>query len=60
MWAGELVQMEKDRLPKKAEAIKQMGRRKGGHIPQYGWEYCIERNARDAEEDEKWREKSTD
>ena len=45
MWAGHLVQMEEEKLPKKAEAVKQPGCRKGVR-PQLRWEDRVKRDAR--------------
>ena len=61
MWAGPLVQMEEDRLPKRAEAVKQRGRMKGSR-PQchVRWEDCVKRDVRKVEEAAKWRLKAAD
>ena len=47
--------MKDDNLPKKSETKKQEGCRKR---PQLGWEDCVKRDLRNAEEEEKWREKA--
>ena len=54
-WAGHMVRMKDDTLPKRAETKKQEGSRKRGR-PQLRWEDCVKRDLRKAEEEEKWRE----
>ena len=55
-WAGHMVRMTDERLPKRSEAKKQGGCRKRGR-PQLRWEDWLKRDLRKAEEEEKWREK---
>ena len=52
-WAGHVVRMKDDKLPKRSEKKKQEGFRKRGR-PQLRWEDCVKRDPRKAEE-EKWR-----
>ena len=54
-WAGHMVRMKDDKLPKRAESNKQEGSRKRGR-PQLRWEDCVKRDLRKAEEEDKWRE----
>ena len=56
-WAGHMVRMKEDKLPKRAETKNQEGSRKRGR-PQLRWEACVKRDLRKAEEEEKWREKA--
>ena len=52
-----MVQMNYDKLPKRAETKRQEGSRKQGR-PQLRWEDCVNRDLRKAKEEEKWREKA--
>ena len=54
-WAGHMVRMNDDKLPKRAETKRQEGSRKRGR-PQLRWEDCVKRDFRKAKEEEKWRE----
>ena len=54
-WAGHMVRMKDDKLPKRSETKKQGFRKRGR--PQLIWEDCVKRDLRKAEE-EKWREKA--
>ena len=54
-WAGHMVRMKDDKLPKQFETKKNDGCRKRGR-PQLRWEHCVKRDLRKAEEEEKWRE----
>ena len=54
-WAGHMVRMKDDKLPKRAETKKQEGSRKRGR-PQLRWEDCVKRDLRKAGEEDKWRE----
>ena len=56
-WAGHIVRMKDERLPKRSETKKQEGCRKQGR-PHLGWEDCVKRDLRKAEEEEKWSEKT--
>ena len=56
-WAGHMVRVKDDKLPKRSETKKQEGFRKRGR-PQLRWEDCVKRDLRKAEEEEKWREKA--
>ena len=56
-WAGHMVRMKDDKLPKRSETKKQEGFRKRGR-PQLRWEDCVKRDLTKAEEEEKWREKA--
>ena len=56
-WAGHMVRMNDDKLPKRAETKRQEGSRKRGG-PQLRWEDCVKRDLRKAKEEEKWREKA--
>ena len=56
-WAGHVVRMKDDKLPKRAETKKQGGSRKRGR-PHLRWEDCVKRYLRKAEEEEKWGEKA--
>ena len=56
-WAGRMVRMKDDKLPKRSETKKQEGFRKRER-PQLRWEDCVKRDLRKAEEEEKWREKA--
>ena len=49
MWAGHLVRMEVGRLPKRAEVVKQRGRRKKGRS-QLRWEDCVKRDVKKKED----------
>ena len=42
-WAGHMIRMKDDKLPKRAETKKQEGSRKRGR-PQLRWEDCVERD----------------
>ena len=55
-WAGHIVRMKYDKLPKRSATKKHEGCRKRGR-PQR-WEDCVKRVLRKAEEEEKWREKA--
>ena len=55
-WAGHMVRMKDERLPKRSETNKQGCRKRGR--PQLRWEDCVKRDLRKAEEEEKWREKA--
>ena len=54
-WAGHMVRMKEDKLPKRSEKMKQEGFRKRGR-PQLRWDDCVKRDMRKAEGEEKWRE----
>ena len=54
-WAGQMVRMKDERLPKRSETKKQEGCRKRGR-PQLRREDCVKRDPRKAEKEEKWRE----
>ena len=56
-WAGHMIRMKDEKLPKRSEKMKQDGCRKRGR-PQLRWEDCVKRDLRKAEEEEKWREKA--
>ena len=56
-WAGHMVRMNDDKLPKRAETKRQEGSIKRGR-PQLRWEDCIKRDLRKAKDEEKWREKA--
>ena len=56
-WAGHMVRMKDERLPKRSETKKQEGCRKRGR-PQLRWEDCVKIDLRKAKEEEKWREKA--
>ena len=56
-WAGHMVRMNDDKLPKRVETKRQEGSRKRGR-PQLRWEDCVKRDLRKAKEEEKWREKA--
>ena len=47
-----MVSMKDERLPKRSATKKQEGNRKRGR-PQLGWEDCVKRDMRKAEEKEK-------
>ena len=56
-WAGHLVRMKDDKLPKRPETKKQEGSRKRGR-PQLRWEDCVKIDLRKAGGgEEKWGEK---
>ena len=57
-WAGHMVRMKDEKLPKISETMKHDGCRKRGR-PQLRWEDCVKRDLRKAEEEEKWRETPT-
>ena len=57
-WAGHMVRMKYDKLPKTSVTKKQKGFRKRGR-PQLRWEDCVKRDLRKAEEEERWREKAS-
>ena len=59
MWADYLVQLEAGRLQKKAEAVKQRGRKEGDR-PQLRWDDCIKMDLRKVEMDAEWGEKAAD
>ena len=50
-WAGHMVRMKDDKLPKRTETKKQEGCRTRGR-PQLRWENCVKRDLRKAEEEE--------
>ena len=52
-WAGHMVGMKDDKLPKRAETKKKRSIRKRGRL-QPRWEDCVKRHLRKAEEEEKW------
>ena len=54
-WAGHIVRMKDDKLPKRDETKKQEGSRKRER-PQLRWDDCVKRDLRKAEEEEQWRE----
>ena len=54
-WAGHMVRMKDDKIPKISETKKQEGCRKRGR-PQPRWKDCVKRDLRKAEEEQKWRE----
>ena len=54
-WAGHMVRMKDDKLPKRSETKKQEGSRKRGR-PQLRCEDCVKRDLRKAEEKDKWSE----
>ena len=56
-WAGHIIRMKDDKLPKRAETKKQEGSRKRGR-PQLRWVDCVKRVLRKAEEEGKWIEKA--
>ena len=56
-WAGHMVRMKDERLPKRYETKKQEGCRKRGR-PRLRWEDCVKRDLRKAEKEDKWREKA--
>ena len=56
-WAGRMVRMKDEKLPKIFETKKQEGCRKRGRT-QLRWEECVKRDLRKAEEEEEWREKA--
>ena len=56
-WAGHMVRMKDERLPKISEAKKKEGCRKR-ESPQLEWEECVKRDLRKAEGEEKCREKA--
>ena len=56
-WAGHMIRMKDNTLPKRSETKKQEGCRKRGR-PLLRWEDCVKRDLRKAEEEEKWREKA--
>ena len=57
-WVGHMVRMKEDKLPKRSETKKKEGCRKRGR-PQLRWEYCVKRDLRNVEEEDKWREKAS-
>ena len=56
-WAGHMVRMKDNKLPRISETKKQEGFKKRGRR-QLRWEDCVKRDLRKAEEEEKWREKA--
>ena len=56
-WAGYMVIMKDEKLPKRTETMKHDGCRKRGR-PQLRWEDSVKRDLRKAEEEDKWREKA--
>ena len=56
-WAGHMVRMKDEKLPKISETMKHDGCRKRRRPP-LRWEDCVKRDMRKAEEEEKWREKA--
>ncbi len=56
-WAGHMVRMKDDRLPKRYETKKHGGCRKRGR-PLLRWEHRVKRDLRMTEEEDKWREKA--
>ena len=53
-WAGHMVRMKEERLPKRSQTKKQEGCRTRGR-PQLRWDDCVKRDLGKAEEEEKWR-----
>ena len=54
-WAGHMVRMKDERLPKRSETKTQEGCRKRGRR-QLRWEDCVKRDLRKAEEEENGKE----
>ena len=52
-WAGHMVRMKDERLPKRSETKKQEGCRKRGR-QQLRWDDCVKRDLRETEEEGKW------
>ena len=57
-WAGHMVRMNDDKLPKTAETKKQEGSRKRER-PQLRWEDCVKRDLRKVEEEENGEKRQT-
>ena len=57
-WAGHMVRMKDDKLPKRAETKKQEGSRKRGR-PQLRWKDCVKRELRKAEEEKNGEKRPT-
>ena len=57
-WAGHMVRMKDDKLPKRAETKKHEGYRKRGR-PQLRWEDCVKRDLRKAKEEENGEKRPT-
>ena len=55
-WAGHMVRMKDDTLPKRFQTKKQGFRKR--EIPHLRWENCVKRDLRKAEDEEKWREQA--
>ena len=58
-WAGHIIRMKAERLPKRSETNKKEGCRKRGRS-QLRREDCLKRDPRKAEEEERLREKAND
>ena len=58
-WAGHVERMADDRLPKRAAALREQGRRRRGR-PRLRWEDCVKRDVRRAGEEEDWKKKKRD
>ena len=56
-WAGHMVKMKVDTLPKRAETKNQEGSRKRGR-PQLRWEECMKIDLRKADEEEQCKDKA--
>ena len=56
-WAGHVERMADDRLPKRAEELREQGR---GRLerPRLRWEDCVKRDVRKAGEEEDWNKKT--
>ena len=57
-WAGHVERMADDRLPKRAEELREHGRRRGR--PRLRWEDCVKRDVKKAGEAEDWKKKTKD
>ena len=57
-WAGHMVRMNDDKLPKRADTKRQEGSRKRGR-PQLRWEDCVKRDLRKAKEAESGQKRPT-
>ena len=56
-WAGYIVRMADDRLPKRAAELREEGRRRRRRT-RLRWEECVKRDVMKAEEEGDWKKKT--
>ena len=58
-WSGHVERMADERLPKRAAALREQGRRRRGRTI-LGWEDCVKRDVKKTEEKGDWKNKTGD